>query len=59
MRLSRGIFQTLAGLIFGAIVYVWVFFEESERTISIAILVLLFVLLSLEYIREGFSHTKA
>ena len=43
----------------GAIVYVWFFIEESERTIPIIILVSLFVLLSLEYVREGFSQKKS
>jgi len=42
----------------GAIVCVWVFLEDSARTISIVILILFFLLLSLEYVREGFSQRK-
>lgn len=58
MYMTRGIFQTLAGVIFAAIVYFWIFLEESQRTIPIFVLVLLFILLSVEYVREGFSHKK-
>ena len=58
MYISRGVFQALAGILMGAIVCVWVFFEDSARTISIIILVFFFVLLSLEYVREGFSQKK-
>lgn len=56
--MSRGVFQTSAMLIMGALVYVWLFFSESERTIPTVVLVSLFILLSLEYIREGFSQKK-
>jgi hypothetical protein len=58
MHMSRGIFQTLAVLIIGAIAYVWLFVEGLEKTISIVFLVSLFILLSSEYIREGFSQKK-
>jgi asparagine N-glycosylation enzyme membrane subunit Stt3 len=58
MYISRGVFQALAGLLMGAIVCVWVFLEDSARIISIVILVLFFVILSLEYVREGFSERR-
>jgi len=58
MHMSRGVFQTLAMIILGTLVYVWFFFSESEKTIPIVVLVSLFILLSLEYIREGFSQKK-
>jgi hypothetical protein len=56
MYMTRSVFQTLAMLILGGIVYVWLFLEESARTIPIVILILLFVLLSLYYLREGYVH---
>jgi len=58
MHLSRGVFQTCAMIIMGVLVYVWLFFSEPERTILTAVLVSLFILLSLEYIREGFTKKK-
>ena len=57
MQISRGVFQTLAMIILGAIVYIWLFIE-TEKTILIAILVSFFVILSVEYIREGISQKK-
>jgi hypothetical protein len=42
-----------------AIVLVWFFIEESERTIPIVLLISLFVLLSFEYVREGVSQKKS
>ena len=59
MQITRGIFQALATAILGAIVYVWFFIEESLRTMPLIVLVSLFVLLSLEYVREGFSQKKS
>lgn len=58
MKLSWGIFQVLALVLLGGIVYVWFFFEDDERTLPIILLVSLFILLSLEYIREGLSPKK-
>ena len=58
MRIPRGVFQILGTAIMVAIAYVWLFIE-TERTILIVVLVSFFVLLSLEYIREGFSQVKS
>lgn len=58
MYIGRSVFQALAGILMGAIVGVWVFLEDSARIISIVILALFFVILSLEYVREGFSERK-
>lgn len=58
MRIPRGVFQILGTVIMVAIAYVWLFIE-TERTMLIIILVSLVVLLSLEYIREGFSQVKS
>ena len=58
MRIPRGVFQILGTVIMAAIAYVWLFIE-TERTMLIVILVSLFVLLSLEYIREGYSQKKS
>lgn len=58
MHLSRGVFQICAMIIMGVLVYVWLFFSEPERTILTAVLVSLFILLSLGYIREGFTKKK-
>jgi len=57
MRITRGVFQ-ISALIMGALAYVWLFLSESEKTIPTVALVSLFILLSLEYIREGFSQKK-
>ncbi len=59
MYISRGIFQVLSYIIFGAIVWIWFFVEESERTIPIVFLVLLFIALSFEYLRQGYSIKKS
>jgi MFS superfamily sulfate permease-like transporter len=58
MRITRDIFQISALVIMGLIVYVWLFIEESEKTIPTVVLVSLFILLSVEYIREGLSQKK-
>ncbi len=58
MHIGRSVFQAVAGLLMAAIVGVWVFLEDSARIISIVILVSFFLLLSLEYVREGFSQEK-
>lgn len=58
MKLSWGTFQALALALLGAIAFVWFFIEDDERTLPIILLVSLFVLLSLEYIREGLSPKK-
>ena len=58
MRITRGVFLTLGWVIMGALAYVWLFFSDSEKTIPTVALVSLFILLSLEYIREGFSQKK-
>ena len=58
MHMSRDVFQILAMVILGTLVYIWFFFSESEKTIPIVVLISLFILLSLEYIREGFSKKK-
>jgi len=58
MRMTRGVFLTLGWVIMGALAYVWLFLSDSEKTIPTVALVLLFILLSLEYIREGFSQKK-
>ncbi|UCE43407.1 MAG: hypothetical protein JSV57_03305 [Candidatus Bathyarchaeota archaeon] len=59
MQISRALFQTLATAILGAIAYVWFFVEEALRPILMVILISLFVLLSVEYVREGFSQKKS
>jgi len=59
MRITRGIFQISALVIMGLIVYVWLFIEESEKTIPTVVLVSLFILLSVEYIREGLPQKKS
>jgi hypothetical protein len=58
MRITRGVFQTLGWVIMGTLAYVWLFLSESEKTIPTVALVSLFILLSLEYVREGFSQKK-
>jgi len=58
MRITRDIFQISALVIMGLIVYVWLFIEESEKTIPTVVLVSLFILLSVEYIREGLFQKK-
>ena len=58
MQITRGIFQAIATIIMAAIAYVWFFIEETERPIPIVILASLLVLLSFEYVREGFSQKK-
>jgi len=59
LHITRGLFRILATVIFGAIAYVWFLVEETQRTIPLILLVSLFVLLSLEYVREGFSQKKS
>jgi len=59
LHITRDLFQILATAILGAIACVWFLVEEPQRTIPLIILVSLFVLLSLEYVREGFSQKKS
>ena len=59
MHMSRDVFQTLAMVILGAIVCVWFSTEGSDRTMLIVVLVLLFIILSVEYVREGFAQRKS
>ncbi len=59
MHITRDIFQPVAMAILVAIVLIWFFIEESERTIPIILLISLFVLLSFEYVREGVSQKKS
>jgi len=59
MQITRGIFQAFAMAILSAIVYIWFFIEETQRTLPIVFLVSLLVLLSVEYVREGFSQKKS
>lgn len=55
MYMSRGVFQTLGMLIIGAIATVWLFVEDPGKIMPTVILASLFIILSLEYIREGIS----
>lgn len=59
MYISRGIFQAVSYIIFGAIVWIWFFVEETERIVPIVFLVLLFIVLSFEYLRQGYSTKKS
>ncbi|TET20702.1 hypothetical protein E3J74_01915 [Candidatus Bathyarchaeota archaeon] len=59
MRIARGVFLTLGWVIMGALAYVWLFTEGSDRTILIVVLVSLFIILSVEYVREGFAQRKS
>jgi len=58
MRITRRVFLTLGWIMMGALTYVLLFFSDSEKTIPTVVLVSLFILLSLEYIREGFHKKK-
>lgn len=58
MRITRRVFLTLGWIMMGALTYVLLFFSDSEKIIPTVVLVSLFILLSLEYIREGFHKKK-
>ena len=58
MVIPRALFLTLGSLMMVAIGYVWFYIEQPTKTTLIIFLALFFILLSVEYLREGLEQKK-
>ena len=58
MLIPRGLFLTLGSLTMVGIGYVWFYIEGPTKTTLMMFLALFFILLSVEYLREGFEQKR-